>query len=198
MNFFGPFETAFSGPRPVRMAKTFADPTVFGLISVSATRRLRLKGRFMRGNNPRARTTIYPRLVFLVLACLALLCQACTGAGGREAGRDGLSPDSPAYFYDTVWRVRIPGGSPHNEYVLLKRDGSVWHHYENPERVKFDQGNAWLVENGRLVILWNRGYAREEYPIPANGAAIWKGEKSSRNFGQPKPCTIEFLKRGRK
>lgn len=84
--------------------------------------------------------------------------------------RDGLA--------GTMWAEDCPGADPSRTFIRLDADGQFAWSVTSLESVARDGGDAWSVEDGRLVVRWNDSYAVSRYPLSGGGILSGTSSKS--------------------
>ena len=100
---------------------------------------------------------------------LAFVCAACAGAPALTR----------ADLVGTTWRERCPTPGIVDAYVRLDADGRMAWSYDRPDSLRVDDVHTWAVEDGALVLRWNKGGAATRYARAEGGAGRLVGSESS-------------------
>jgi hypothetical protein len=104
--------------------------------------------------------------------------QGYQAEGLMEPGpRVRVPPPSEVALEDRVWYWTCAQGSPHQQYMEFLADGTVRYDYHQGHDPKtFTYHNAvWAIEDGRLLIDYNQGYAIDAFPLAARDGGRWVG-----------------------
>lgn len=106
-----------------------------------------------------------------------------SGQGGHAEGlmepgpRVRMPQPTDLSLEDRIWYWTCAQGSPHQQYMEFLPDGTVRYDYHQGDDPKaFTYHNAvWAIEDGRLFIDYNQGFAIDEFPLTAKDGKRWVG-----------------------